>query len=52
MAKYQVWVRAEVELDIEADSLQEVLRIAEDEWYDQMNYSGEYEIDDVYKYED
>lgn len=52
MAKYQVWVKAEIELDIEAESEHEAKMKAEDDWYEALKYGGEFEIDDINCYEE
>lgn len=52
MAKYQGWVKASVELDIEADSYEQAELIAEGEWYSAMQHSGDFEIEDAYCYEE
>lgn len=52
MAKYQVRVTAQIELDIEAKSEQEAIRKAEQSWYEALKYGGNYEIEDIYCYEE
>lgn len=52
MKKYQIWVRAEVELDITAENEQEAIEKAEDSWYKAMQFNGDFEIGDVYCYDE
>ena len=52
MAKYQVWVKATIELDIEAKNEQEARMKAEDEWYEALQYGGDSEVEDVYCYKE
>lgn len=52
MKKYQVFVKAEIELDIEAKSEEEAKLKAEDEWYEALQYGGDFEIEDIYCYDE
>lgn len=52
MKKYQIWVRATVELDITAENEQEAIRKAEDSWFRVMQYNGDFDIDDIYCYDE
>ena len=47
--KYQVFVRATTDVEVEADSYEEAERkVLEDNlWYEQLAYNGDVEVDDI-----
>lgn len=52
MKKYQVLVEARIELSIEAENEEEARLKAEDQWYEALQYDGDFRIDEVYSYDD
>lgn len=48
MKNYQVFVKAEIELNIKANNEEEAKAKAEDMWYAALKHDGNFEIEDIY----